>query len=280
MFANALGQGSSSWHVSLCIYVYICMLSPHKIQKIKSFVDNLLSCCCHYNVFPLTPQKAALQVVFRNYLVCKTLSANIDFGNLYKKRQKKENKAAASTRHCSSIRRRQRLAKMPKGTKTGSILFGAHYHCNATLWCSDIKSLAHWRHKGCLLTALVCTELICNVFDVVPHHIVPRSARDVCHMPSRNVDSRGCTLGEPHFKLALKMSEKQHNILCGILQSFLWLLSAICHCNLISSMRGPASATAQKFAYIKAAPTIEWMNEWAKRKFWIGHEPPRQRVSA
>lgn len=101
---------------------------------------------------PLTPPTAAaavaLQVVFRNYLVCKTLSANIDFGNLYKKRSRRK----AEKKKTKRQRLRDIVAALgddsdrPRGQKalkSRSILFGALYRCNAMPGCSDIKSLAH-----------------------------------------------------------------------------------------------------------------------------------------
>lgn len=101
----------------------------------------------------LPPRCGDLQVVFTNYLVCKTLSANIDFGNLYaaknptKKNQEKEqslrdNVAAAAARR---IRRRRQGKRQ---LKIRSILFGARARASAAITSRTrddvIKAALHW----------------------------------------------------------------------------------------------------------------------------------------
>lgn len=111
--------------------------------------------CC-----PHTDLLGDLQVVFTNYLVCKTLSANIDFGNLYaaekKKGEKQEeyNKTAKSTRQCSRAQRQQQQRQRaalgvdgrPRGAEIRSILFGARNH--------------HKSHAD-VIKAAFCTALVC-----------------------------------------------------------------------------------------------------------------------
>lgn len=179
---------ASKFVTCVCVRIScVCVcIEARKIRKIKSFVDNLLSCCCHYKIFfaplPVLPHTGLLgdlQVVFTNYLVCKTLSANIDFGNLYAaegkkgEKQEKYNKTAKSTRQCSREQQQQQRAALgidvrPKGTEIRSILFGD----------AQPSQVARWRHKGCFLHCIgMHSDLACNVFAA------SRAARDVCHMP-------------------------------------------------------------------------------------------------
>lgn len=111
--------------------------------------------CC-----PHTGLLGDLQVVFTNYLVCKTLSANIDFGNLYAaekkkgEKQKEYSKTAKSTRQCSREQRQQQQRQRaalgvdgrPRGAEIRSILFGARNH--------------HKSHAD-VIKAAFCTALVC-----------------------------------------------------------------------------------------------------------------------
>lgn len=99
----------------------------------------------------LPPRCGDLQVVFTNYLVCKTLSANIDFGNLYaaknptKKNQEKEQSLRDNVAAARRIRRRRQGKRQ---LKIRSILFGARARASAAITSRTrddvIKAALHW----------------------------------------------------------------------------------------------------------------------------------------